>query len=149
MTFCYRAVKKRDLMISAFIPFHMFNATLLSLMLLFLYQTEQLSAVPLGGNVPLIHSPLDRELCASVRFVLVTNKKKKWTRRKNGPEKPSDHQQHLKCYITSTHLLTGALSANALAPYAATPFSRKCSSNVPRICIIIIRTCWFMNNKRL
>lgn len=64
-------------MISAFIPFHMFNATLLSLMFLFLYQTEQLSAVPLGGNVPLIHSPLDRELGASVHFVLITNKKKK------------------------------------------------------------------------
>lgn len=67
--------KKRDLVISAFIPFHMFNATLLSLMFLFLCQTEQLSAVPLGGNVPLIHSPPDRELGASVHFVLVKDKK--------------------------------------------------------------------------
>lgn len=63
-------------MISAFIPFHMFNDTLLSLMFLFLYQTEQLSAVPLGGNVPLIHSLPDRALGASMRFVLITHREK-------------------------------------------------------------------------
>lgn len=102
---------------------------------------EQLSAVPLEGNVPLIHSPPDCALSASMHFVLVM-KKKNTDKERDGPEKSSDLKRHLKCNMTSTHLLTDAWSANALALYAATPFRRKCSTNVVQICIMIIRTHW-------
>lgn len=129
-------------MISAFIPFHMFNDTLLSLMFLFLHQTEQLSAVPLGANVPLIHSPPDRALSAAMHFVLVMDIKKK----KLDKERETDLGNHQiatsEVLHPIIHLLPDARSANALALYAATPFRRKCCANVLQICNIIIRTRW-------
>lgn len=128
---CCKKKKKKGPVISAFIPFHMFNDTLLSLMFLFLYQTEQLSAVPLGADVPLIHSPPARALAASMQ-----QRTRRETDLRNHQIATSEVLHHI------IHLLTDARGANALALYAATPFRRKCSANVLQICIIIIRTRW-------
>lgn len=98
--------KKKDLVISAFIPFHTFNDTLLSFMSLFFVSDGAIICCSIRTQRPF--NSLSSGSCARCLHAFCSHqgqKKKTDKERERGRERRTweiIRSQHLKCYITSS-----------------------------------------------